>query len=186
MNLRNLLLAMIFIMLTSFVTLKPRDSVIHATNIKSLSHFETNSVSGSVESFECNEFEWEALKDYTIEQMERGFGNTLTCIQEPVINAFNPDITDTIYSYSDNTNEIRIYKARENSFVLTFTVTDSLFKLNGNIQPGMNKDDFASIFNISKPLENTVIIKDSDDTIAFQFFFDNNRLVQITSEIYLD
>jgi hypothetical protein len=177
---------MITILLTSFIAIKPVVSAGKAKDVKYLRLFDAHSISGGVESFECNEFVWEALKAYTIGQMEEKFGNILTCNHESVINMYNPDVIDTIYSFSDDNNEIQFYKARENSFVLTFTVTDTLFKLNGNIHPGMTKDDFALVFNISKPLENTVIIQDSDDTITFQFFFENNRLMQITSDIYLD
>lgn len=186
MKLSKLLLAMITILLTGFVIINPGNSTNKAKEAKYVRHFDTHSISGNVESFECNEFVWEALKEYSIGQMKQEFGSILTCTREPVTNIYNPDIIDTIFSFSDDNNEIRFYKARENCFVFTFTVTDAVFKLNGNIQTGMTKDDFASIFNIFKPVENVVIIKDSEGTVAFQFFFDNNRLSQIVSDIYLD
>jgi hypothetical protein len=139
-----------------------------------------------VAHFECDDFVSDALNNYTIAKINKEFIGFLDYAKEPVVNKYDPAVTDAIYTYSNAYNKIQIYRAKQNDFIFTFDVTDSRFLLKGNIKPGMTKDDFSRIFHITEIVKNKVQIINSEATSWFMFYFDNNRLKRINSYLYLD
>jgi hypothetical protein len=103
-----------------------------------------------------------------------------------VINKYNSSVIDTIYTFSNNENKILIYRAKQNDFIFIFDVTDSKLKLTGNIKPGMTKDLFSQKFHITEKINNKVQIANSQGTVRFMFYFENNMLKRINSFLYLD
>jgi hypothetical protein len=95
-------------------------------------------------------------------------------------------VIDTIYTFSNSRNKIRIYRARHNDFVFVFDVTDPQFKLAGNISPRMTKELFIQKFHLTQTISDKVQISDSEGTMKFIFYFKNKRLNRIESLIYID
>jgi hypothetical protein len=142
--------------------------------------------SSQVAHFECENFATEALNKYTIATINKEFLTFLNCSKKSVINKYNSSVIDTIYTFSNNENKILIYRAKQNDFIFIFDVTDSKLKLTGNIKPGMTKDLFSQKFHITEKINNKVQIVNSQGTVRFMFYFENNMLKRINSFLYLD
>jgi hypothetical protein len=95
-------------------------------------------------------------------------------------------VTDTVYTFSNQANQIQIYRANQNDFIFTFNVTDSVFMLTGNIKPGMQKDDFMQKFHLMNMTNNKVKIFNSEGNMGFVFYFERNKLKRINSYLYID
>ena len=142
--------------------------------------------SSLVANFECEDFVSDALNDYTIAFLNKAYLSILNCSRESVVNRHDSAIIDTIYTFSNHKNKIQIYRAKQDEFIFTFNVTDSTFKLTGNVKPGMSKEAFAKKFQITEPLNSKVQLFNSEGNMRFMFYFENNRLQRINSYLYLD
>lgn len=159
------------------------------TPLESQPVFRTNYIDsdqGKSESFECDNFTTAALAGYTINLIEKNYAGILKRTIEPVTNLHDPDITDTIFTYSNSKNKIQIYKAKHGDFIFTFDVTDPLLRLNAGVGPGMTRNNFIHIFHISNSQSNNMNIVNSDGTVAFSFLFENNVLKHISGDLYID
>jgi hypothetical protein len=136
--------------------------------------------------FVCEDFVSNALNDYTIATINKDYLNILKCSRESVINSHDHAVVDTVYTFFNSGNKIQIYRAKQNDFIFTFNVTDPIFKLTGNIKPGMAKELFSRNFNITVPTNNKVQIVNSEGSMRLMFYFENNILKRINSYLYLD
>jgi hypothetical protein len=185
MRLKNLFFIVILVMLTSFNFIKsdqPLSSSLGEDIIQFHSKF-LFSDSGNVTYFECEDFASDALDNYSIARAPLSF---LHCAKELVVNMHDAAVVDTIYTYSNPENRIQIYRAAQRDFIFTFEVTDPLFKLRGDIKPGMTKDLFSRKFHITEPINNNVQIANLEGSMRFMFYFENNKLKRIDSYLYLD
>ena len=142
--------------------------------------------SSQVANFECEEFVSDALNNYTIASVSKEFVNLLACTKELVVNKHDSALIDTIYTFSNTQNKIQIYRAKQNEFIFTFDVRDSLFKLPGKIKPGISKQFFTHQFQITETIGNKVQLFNSEGNMRFLFYFENNTLTRINSYLYLD
>jgi hypothetical protein len=185
--LKNLFFLLVISMLTSCDNKKIDKSQVFAEN--DTMFFNSNysfTDSSKVDYYESEDFVSNALNNYTIATIDQKYRSILNCSKEPVHNRHDSIIVDTIYTFSNTTNKIQIYKAKENNFIFTFDVTDSLFKLTGNIRPGITKEIFARKFHIIEKLNDKVQIVNSEGSMRLMFYFKNNRLNRINSYLYLD
>ena len=142
--------------------------------------------SSLVDNYVSEDFVSNALNNYTIAVINKKYLNILHCSKEAVVNRHDASVTDTIYTFSNAENKIQIYRAKENDFIFTFEVKDSIFNLSGNIKPGITKETFSRKFKINEDIDNKVQIFNSEGTMRFMFYFENNRLKRINSYLYLD
>jgi hypothetical protein len=142
--------------------------------------------SSNVAYFECENFVSDALNNYSIAIINKEYLKVLNCKKEIVINKYDSAVKDTIYTYSNPHNLIQIYRAKQNDFVFTFDITDSIFKLRGNIKAGMTKEAFLQKFHITKPIMNKVQLANLEGSMRLMFYFENNKLQRVKSYIYLD
>jgi len=184
-NMKNLFLIFLILKLTSCNHAKLGESTIDVNEDTTLFHSKfSNSDEGA--SFECDSFASNALNKYTVAIINQKFSSILNYSKESVVNRHDSAVTDTIYTFSKPENIIQIYRAKHDDFIFTFDVTDSLFKLKGNVRTGMTKENFSRKFRITKTIKNKVQIVNSDGTSKFMFYFENNRLKRINSYLYLD
>ena len=106
-------------------------------------------------SFENEEFISNALENNTIAKLNGDYVRFLKCSKESVINRHDSAIIDTVYTFSNRTNKIQIYRSKQKDIIFTFDITDSKIILTGNIKTGMSKDIFSKKFQITK---NTKVI----------------------------
>jgi hypothetical protein len=140
----------------------------------------------NIANFESELFASDALNKYSINSINKEFLNYLSCTKTAIANKYNVAIVDTIYTYSNSKNRIQIYRAKENDFIVTFDVSDSIYKLSGNVKPGISKDFFVKKFKITKPINSKVQISNNEGTMRFMFYFENNSIKRISSYLYLD
>lgn len=185
MDFKNLVLALVILVLTSSYFIKRENSM---DSEASLVFYTRHNLpdSGEISRFESNDFVSRALYNYSIANLNRNYLNVLMCSKLTVVNEHDSTVTDTIYTYSDSKNKIQIYRAKQNDFVFTFDVTNPQFMLAGNIKPGMTKDEFYHKFRSSTHPNNIVEITDSEENMFFMFYFENNLLSRINSSLYLD
>ena len=184
---KNLLLLVIVVAITSCSCLKMRNSPALVDDGKVLYHSNYSFTDSSdVAHFACEDFVRNALNKYTIASISKEFPDLLKTSKTPVVNKYDASIIDTIYTFSNSNNNIQIYKAQHNDFLVIFEVTDPKFFLPGNIKPGMKKDLFCQKFEISEKINNVVQIVNSEGTMRFMFYFKNSKLKQINSYLYLD
>jgi len=187
MHLKNLVIICIMTVSTSFISIKPDKSPLPVD--AGPMHFHSKflfSDSAMVAYFECENFASEALDNYSIATINHAFVNVLTCTKRAVVNKEDDAVTDTIYRFSNTNNVIEIYRSAENDFVFTFDVRDSLFRLAGDIKPGMTKELFSRKFYITEAIQNKVQIANSEGSTKFMFYFENDSLKRINSFVYLD
>jgi len=184
---KNILFITLIAVLTSCHAIKHGESSTSVNEDKILFHSKfLFTDSSKIAHFECEGFVTDALNKYTIAAINKEFLSFLTCSKKSVTNKYNSSVIDTIYTFSNPGNKILIYRAKQNDFIFIFDVTDPKLKLAGDIKPGMNKDIFARKFNITEKINNKVQIVNSEGTIRFMFYFENNMLKQINSFLYLD
>jgi hypothetical protein len=201
MNLKNILLLILILILTDCNLIKHSKSpvaVVKDNSIpekpktpvvedKILFHAKFSSIdSNKIERFECEEFVSNALNNYTIAKINKEFLTSLVCTKKSIFNRHDPAVVDTIYTFSNPENNIQFYRAKQNDFIFTFDVTDSKFILKGNVKPGITKDFFMRKFQITEAIDNKVQIVNSEGTMRFIFYFENNMLKRISSYLYLD
>jgi len=187
MKLKNLYFVFFVLVSTSFNIVKLDKSLAFVND--NAAEFHSNFsilTSGDVAYFECEDFVDNALNNYSIEVFSHDFKKTLKCSKEFVVNRHDTSVVDTVYSFSNSKNKIQIYRALHNDFIVTFDVTDAMFKLKGDIKPGMTKTDFFRKFNLTESINNKVQIVNSDGSMNFMFFFENHSLKRINSLLYLD
>ena len=187
MRLLSLLLIAILLVTAGFTIIKPGKAmkIVNENTMQFHSRF-LFSDSSQVAHFECDDFVSDALANYTIATITGKFSNLLHLTQEKVVNRHDSAVIDTIYTFSNPGNKIQIYRAKQNEFLFTFQVRDSLFNLIGDVKTGMSKDAFSFKFNIKEPIVDKVQIANSEDSMRLIFYFENNRLMQINSYLYLD
>jgi len=187
MNLKNLIFIFIILVVTNCNSKKLDKSSASVDEDTMLFHSNFSFTDSSeVANFECEDFVSDALNNYTIAIINKEFKGILNCSKESVVNRHDSAVIDTIYTFSNAENKIQIYRAKENDFIFTFDVTDSIFKLTGNIKPGMTKENFIRKFNITETVNNKVQIANSEGSMRLMFYFENNRLKRINSYLYLD
>ncbi len=142
--------------------------------------------SSNIVYIQSENFVSNALNNYSITKINNEYLKVLNCKKEIVINKYDSAVKDTIYTYSNPHNLIQIYRAKQNDFVFTFDITDSIFMLAGNIETGMTKEAFLQKFHITKHILNKVQLANLEGTMRFMFYFENNKLQRIKSYIYLD
>lgn len=118
--------------------------------------------------------------------IEDMFPVALKCSKEPFVNVHDKKITDTIYTYTYRDNRIAIYKSRYKDLLAIFDVTDKRFEINGGLAPGISKEYFLKKFSIKNLVADTVDIGNMEHTDVTRFYFENNELVRIKIEPYLD
>ncbi len=136
--------------------------------------------------FVSENFASDALNNYTVPMISNEYLGILSLSKEPVINKHDSTIVDTIYTFSNPGNKIQFYRTSENDFITTFDITDSIFRLTGNVKPGMTKDIFLLKFKITESTTDKVQISNSEGSMRFMFYFENNKLKRIKSYLYLD
>ena len=141
--------------------------------------------SSKITFIECDEFVSNALSRYNIEIITKIYP-MFDCTIEPVINSHDSSFIDTVYTFTDSKNKIQIYRAIHKDFVITFDVSDSKFGLRGKVKVGLTKELFIRKFQIDKPISNEVQVANVDGSMRFIFYFKNNRLQRIKSDLYLD
>ena len=177
----------IMIVSTSFISIKPSHSFTMVD--KRTNQFKSTFLffdSTQVAYFECNEFVSDALNNYSIETINHNFAGLLHSVKVAIVNKHDSAVIDTIYTFSNPANKIQIYKAKQNDFIFTFDVTDSLFNLIGDVNPGMTKDAFSQKFHITETINEKVQIANSEDSMRFMFYFEKGKLKRINSYLYLD
>ena len=184
---KNLLYLCVFLLLPGFTFIKHHKSELPTAigqlrDRQELSHKD----SAKVTFVECDKFMDVALDRYTIAAINRSFSGILHCDKEPVVNCYDSGVTDTIYTFSDAGNIIRIYRAKQDDFVFTFDVTDPVFKLAGNISTGMSKTAILRKFNLTGAIKNELQIVNAMGSMNFTFYFENNILTRINSSLYLN
>jgi hypothetical protein len=186
-NLRNVFFIVVILGLIScnFLKLHKSSKSIDESNILFHSKYLHTDSSGFA-FFVCEDFVSDALNDYTISSINKKYLNVLKCSTESVKNSYDHAVVDTIYTFSNSGNKIQIYRAKQNDFIFTFNVTDPIFKLTGNIKPGMTKEVFSRNFDITVPINNKVQIVNSEGSMRLMFYFENNILKRINSYLYLD
>ena len=128
-----------------------------------------------------DDFAANAFDDYTIESVKQKYSNRLKLSLSPFVNKHNTTVVDTIYEFTDGSNLIAFYRARHQDIVIGFDVLDSLFKLDGCISVRMPKDSLAKQFGIVEPLGDTINIIDKEGYTCLTFYFENNRIIRISS-----
>ena len=187
MRLLSLVPIAILLVTAGFTIIKPGKAMKTANeNIMQFHSRFLFSDSSQVAYFECDDFVSDALANYTIAAIMGKFSDLLHLTQERVVNRHDSTVIDTIYTFSNPGNKIQIYRAKQNEFLFTFQVRDSLFNLIGDVKTGMSKDAFSFKFNIKEPIVDKVQIANSEDSMRLIFYFENNRLMQINSYLYLD
>jgi len=136
--------------------------------------------------FECEKFADNALNRYTIKYMKTQLVNFLDLSTEPFVNRHESTKVDTIYTFSNATNKIQIYRARHEDFIFTFDVTDPKLKLAGGIGPGMTKGAFASVLHIDNSFTKNVHVTNKEGSMRFMFIFSGDTLKKVYSYLYLD
>jgi len=185
-NIKNLFFLSMIMVLASCNHLKLDKSTAPLDENPTVYHSKFSSIdSNQVANYESEDFASTALNNYTIAKISKEF-SFLKCTKESVVNSYDSSVIDTIYTFSNRNNKIQIYRAKHNDFIFTFNVTDSKFKLNGNIKPGITKELFSRKFSITEAINNKVQIVNSNRTIMFMFYFESNRLIRISSDLYLD
>lgn len=186
MNLKNLILISILLVLTSCNSLKHGISIATIDDDKIVFHSKSSFIdSNRVTKVECDEFVSNALSKYNIAIITKVFF-FLECTKEPVINMHDSLFVDTVYTFSNSNNKIQIYRARQKDFIIFFDVTESKYSLTGNVKTGITKDLFIRKFQIAESISNVVQVINSDSSMKFIFYFENNRLKRIKSDFYLD
>lgn len=179
-------LSVIIIGFTGCNILRNDISTVNTNNDKILFHSKNYFTDSSKVTFiECNEFVSNALSRYNIAIITKIYP-MFDCTIEPVINSHDSSFIDTVYTFSDSKNKIQIYRARHKDFVITFDVTNSKFGLRSNVKVGITKKLFIRKFQIKKSISNEVQVVNSDSSMKFIFYFENNRLIRIKSDLYLD
>ncbi|QIA09331.1 hypothetical protein [Draconibacterium halophilum] len=136
--------------------------------------------------YSSNEFTNNALKSYTLDYLKSAFAGKNETSKTPVDNLHDNSIVDTIYHFSDNSNEIEYYKGTHANFITKFDVTDSQYDLYGGISAGTRKDDFTKAFNIENKTGDVVNIGNASQTAIYTFYFRNNKIQRISSLFYID
>ena len=178
-------LSVIIIGFTGCNILKNGISTENTSDDKILFHSKNYFIDSSKVTFiECDEFVSNALVNYNIAIIRKIF--QLDYSIEPVINMHETSYVDTVYKFFDNNNKIEIYRASDKDFIIYFDVKDSKYALNGNVKTGISKDVFIQKFQINKSISDVVQVANSGSSMKFIFYFKNDRLQRIKSDLYLD
>jgi hypothetical protein len=187
MYLKNLLLFSSILFMTSHVFLNYLSTSSSKEDKTSILQSQCSFFNSNEDScFECEEFIFNALNNYTIAIIDKDFFNILNCAKESEANWHDSSVIDTVYTFSNPTNKIQIYRANKHDFIVTFDVTDSVFNLIGDVKPGMKKDIFQKKFHLAEIINNEVEIYNLEGNMGFVFYFDKNALKRIKGDLYLD
>lgn len=185
MRIKYVILSVLLLGLAGCDILKSSTSAENINDDKILFHSKNYFIDSSKVTFiECDEFVSNALVNYNIAIIKKIF--LLDCSIEPVINMHETSYVDTVYTFFDKKNKIQMYRSREKDFVIYFDVLDPKYVLNGNVKTGISKEIFINKFQINKSISDVVQVVNRNNSMKFVFYFKNNRLQRIKSDLYLD
>jgi len=146
----------------------------------------TDKDSSGVPYYQSEEFANTALKDYSIKSIKDRYRGNLKISLIPIVNRYDTKIVDTIYRFSNHNNLIEVYRAKQADFVIQFDISDAVFKLNGCISAGSDKNSIAKQFGIKESIGDIITIGSQEKTVTFTLYFKNNKVVRIRCYIYFE
>jgi hypothetical protein len=134
----------------------------------------------------CDEFFVAVYDKFTVEEIESKYSKLLKKKMNPAQNIHDPNVTDTIISFSSRGNAIKFYRAEHADLIFHIELTDPRIILFENLRPGMSKADFQNKFSLRNETPNTIHIGTKAVTSYFIFHFRSDKLVKIDSDLYID
>lgn len=108
-----------------------------------------------------------------------------TIEKELVNNRHVDNVIDTVKTFKFDKINIKSYKAVSEEWIFEAKILSSEFELAKSIKIGINKRDFEKIL-MTKLNSNIVKVGDSEETSVFIFKFENNSVIEINYEGYVD
>lgn len=125
-----------------------------------------------------------ASEAFTIASIQKNHSKMLSLKKEPFRNIHDHSRIDTIYHFSGKKDTIKFYRSRRKVFMIYLNITSPELVLDSCIRPGITKQTFQSVFGITRPVGSTIQIANSDGTLRFIFYFQDDVLQRIESDFY--
>ena len=140
--------------------------------------------SGMADQYVSDSFINMASEVYTINNLREDYSRLLSMKRVPFRNVHDTTQVDTIYHFTGKRDSIKFYRSRSKAFMILLDVSSPELGLDRCIRPGMSKKTFLSIFQIPGSTSDTIRISNRDGTLIFIFYFRDNTLKRIESDIY--
>ena len=111
--------------------------------------------------------------------------NSFNLEKTPKINTHDPNVTDTVYTYQNNSGYLYIYKATDRYIVSDFKMQNN-YVFKNKLEIGSTKLEFSKIMKLEIPKNDTIAIGDVEQNSSVEFIFNSNKLTQVTFEGYVD
>ncbi|MBS3807734.1 MAG: hypothetical protein KGY60_09545 [Bacteroidales bacterium] len=125
-----------------------------------------------------------AAEAFTISSLQENHSSLLSLRKEPFQNIHDTSRIDTIYHFSGKRDSIKFYRSQEKDLMIYLSIADPKLDLHRCVRPGMSKDAFLDLFDINPPVGDTIRIANPDQTLIFIFYFQQDKLQRIRSDIY--
>ena len=139
---------------------------------------------GEHPQFISDRFINDAADAYTIQNLREKHSDLLSLKKEPFKNMHDTSRVDTIYHFIGARDSIKFYRSKEKAFMIYLDVSSPELGINRCIRPGLSKERFRTIFQLPQATGNVVRISNVDGTLVFIFYFRDNQLKRIESDIY--
>ena len=140
--------------------------------------------SGKAAIYHSEQFVNQAAEAFTIGSLQKKHMQMLSLRKEPFRNIHDTTRIDTIYHFSGERDSIKFYRSREKDLMIYVSIADPELALHRCVRPGMSKDTFLDIFGITPPVGKIIKIANRDQTLIFIFYFRENKLLRMRSDIY--
>jgi len=140
--------------------------------------------SGKVPLYISGQLANQAAEAFTITSVRNNHGPLFSLHKEPYKNIHDTTRIDTIYHFSGKRDSIKFYRTREKDLMIYFSIADPQLALHRCVRPGMSREIFLEIFGIRQPVGDTIKISNPDQTLIFIFYFREDKLHRIRSDIY--
>ena len=139
---------------------------------------------GHHSTYIAEDFANKACDAFSVKSVKKNHSELLSLHKEPFQNIHDTTRIDTIYHFSGEKDSIKFYRSREKDLMVFVSLASPEFALHQCVRPGMHKETFLNIFAIAPPVGDTIKIVNSDQTLIFIFYFRDNKLHRIRSDIY--
>lgn len=132
----------------------------------------------------AKDFVNEAAEAFSVKSVKNNHSELLSLHKEPFQNVHDTSRIDTIYHFSGKKDSIKFYRSKEKDLMVYLSLASPELALHRCVRPGMDKETFLNIFGIAPPVGETIKVANTDQTVIFIFYFRENKLHRIKSDIY--
>ncbi len=129
--------------------------------------FHAKSIADSTETFFENPFGYQVSLQNFLHNISR-----LKVNSHPVSNHYHKEQIDTVYTLSYRLSEIKLYKTKDKTLLISADIQNRRIKLYGDIHVGMKKKQLTQMLSgFVKTNNQTIILNDDEGQTTYSFHF---------------